>query len=77
MKRHRQFPTHRDEADAIDAMLEGNLVGKLQTCDPIRLALFRADASKAAAELRLLTSSQAYSQPANRHDQKRKNKKTR
>jgi len=56
------FPTPQADAEAIEVFAASCLEKRLGTCDPLRLAIIRTDALKQAAELRLLTISQTYSQ---------------
>lgn len=56
------YPTPTAEAEAIEAMLQTDIAKRLGTYNHARIAAFKADALKRAAELRLLTYSQTNSQ---------------
>jgi hypothetical protein len=56
------FQSPLDESKAIESFVESDLSRQLGTVDISRLAVIKADARKAAIDLKLLTSLQAYSQ---------------
>jgi hypothetical protein len=59
------FNSPSDEADAIERLLKGNYAKKAGTYNVVTLSVFKADAMKRAAELRLLTFLQS-----NSHEQR-------